>query len=141
MHAQAGRVAQGAQPSPWIFSTTRAFDPVHAVVRASQRGCMLQGSINPTVQIPTGSCGFTDDTDLHTDGPDAVTCDGDLGRENGGLLGIGGHGHTPEKMLPPWTCGNIWEKWNVLCLGSSSRAAAVPAAGAASRSFPSDSSD
>ncbi len=58
-------VAQGAQPSPLIFSTT--LDPVHAVVRDSKRGCSLQGNI-----APTGSSGLADDTPLHTDGPDAI---------------------------------------------------------------------
>ncbi len=55
-------VAQGAQPSPRIFSTT--FDPpVHAVVLESKRGCTLQGNIAPTAS----SC-LADDTPLHTDG-------------------------------------------------------------------------
>ncbi len=58
-------VAQGAQPSPRVFNV--AFDPVHAIVRACKRGCTLQGSI-----APTGSSGFTDDSTLHTDGPDAI---------------------------------------------------------------------
>jgi hypothetical protein len=41
---------------------------VHSVVRESQRGCTLQGAIEPT-----GSSSFADDTPLHTDGnPDAV---------------------------------------------------------------------
>ncbi len=39
-------VAQGAQPNPRIFSTT--FDPVHAVIRESRRGCTLQENIDPT---------------------------------------------------------------------------------------------
>ncbi len=43
------------------------FDPVHAAIRESRRGCTLLGNIDPT-----GSSGFADDTPLHTDGLDAV---------------------------------------------------------------------
>jgi len=56
---------QGAQPSPRIFNKT--FDPVHAIVRASKRGC----SIHPG-HDPSGSSGFADDTLLHTDSSDAI---------------------------------------------------------------------
>jgi len=56
---------QGAPPSPPMFNTV--IDTVHSVVRDCQRGCTLQGSIDPT-----GSSAFADDSPLHTDGPDAV---------------------------------------------------------------------
>ncbi len=64
MHAQSGG-RTSAPPSPRIFGLT--FDPVHSAIRESRRGCTLQGAI-----APTGSSGFADDTQLHTDGPDAV---------------------------------------------------------------------
>ncbi len=59
-------MAQGAPPSPRIFNIT--FDPVHTIIRARKRGCTLNGTIDPT-----GSSGFTDDSPLHTDGPDAIS--------------------------------------------------------------------
>jgi hypothetical protein len=57
-------VAQGAPLSPQIFGLT--FDPLHSAIQES--GSTLHGVIEST-----GSSGFADDTQLHTDCTDAVT--------------------------------------------------------------------
>ena len=42
-------------------------DPFHNMVRASWRSCYI-----PAWNTPAGSSPFVDDSDLHTDGPDAI---------------------------------------------------------------------
>ena len=56
---------QGAPSSPTMFILT--FDPFHKIVRKGGRGCFV-----PALSAPTGSSPFADDSNLHTDGPDAV---------------------------------------------------------------------
>ena len=56
---------QGAPSSPTMFILT--FDPFHKIIRASGRGCYT-----PALNTPTGSSPFADDSNLHTDGPDAI---------------------------------------------------------------------
>ena len=56
---------QGAPSSPTMFILT--FDPLHEMIRASGRGCYI-----PALNTPTGSSPFADDSNLHTDGPDAI---------------------------------------------------------------------
>ena len=56
---------QGAPSSPTMFILT--FDPFHKIIRANGRGCYI-----PALNTPTGSSPFADDSNLHTDGPDAI---------------------------------------------------------------------
>ena len=43
------------------------FDPFHKIIRASGRCCYI-----PALNTPTSSNPFADDSNLHTDGPDAI---------------------------------------------------------------------
>ena len=56
---------QGAQPSPSVFNLT--LDPLHLIVRESQRGFKMLSDVQPT-----GLSGFADVTVLHADGIDAI---------------------------------------------------------------------
>ena len=58
-------VKQGDVPSPNIFDST--VNPLLKTLRDNGRGCSL-----PCLSQPTGASGFVDDTNLHTDGPDAI---------------------------------------------------------------------
>ena len=58
-------VKQGDPPSPKVFETT--LNPFQKMIRDCGRGCSLSA-----LPQPSGNSGFVDDTNLHTDGPDAI---------------------------------------------------------------------
>ena len=56
---------QGDLSSPNIFDST--INLLHKTLRDNGRGCSI-----PCLPQPAGASGFVDDTNLHTDGPDAI---------------------------------------------------------------------